>query len=98
MVAATALRRCCDGTASYDACLEVHRSVAREWLTTHASAGAVAEKMNKCDKAACAAIASEFADRLKKHGVEAVKLQDKVRYHGRFKVMIDTIRENGIAL
>jgi ribosomal protein L18 len=55
------------------------------------------EKMGRADKAACATVAKDLATKLKAVGVPRVYLEGKIRYHGRMKVFVDTLREHGIA-
>jgi ribosomal protein L18 len=61
-------------------------------------AGSIAEKFNKSDKEACAATAAVLASRLKELGYSSARLQDRVKYHGRMKAFIETLRQQGITV
>lgn len=58
-------------------------------------AGAVADKMNKADKAACGATARALARRLTEAGIHDVHMLGRWRYHGRYKTFVDTLRDVG---
>jgi ribosomal protein L18 len=67
-------------------------------LTGAYCSGTLAKKMNKADKAACEATAREFARQLKEKGILSAKMQPGYKYHGRFRLFIDTLRRADEAL
>lgn len=48
--------------------------------------------MNKCDTGACKATAEQVAKQLRAAEISAVRVLSSRRYHGRFRVFLDTLR------